>query len=102
MSPDNHTVACPAIVVAVPQRELGKKLGHAPGHKKQLQQLWEKEDGLIGIRFNPKTFFKLHDMNDDSFFDRKLKSVQELRHPNLNYHTKPGCGPAAVLLCCFL
>ena len=77
MSPDNHTVACPAIVVAVPQRELGKKLGHAPGHKKQLQQLWEKEDGLIGIRFNPKTFFKLHDMNDDSFFDRKVKSVQE-------------------------
>ena len=77
----NHTVACPAVAVAVPQQELGKKLGHAPGHKKQLQDLWEKEDGLIGIRFNPKTFFKLHDMNDDSFFDRKFVHTKfELPH----------------------
>lgn len=68
-------------------QELGKKLGHAPGHKKQLQDLWEKEDGLIGIRFNPKTFFKLHDMNDDSFFDQlEIQALMMIEAQDLHTH----------------
>lgn len=42
---------------------------HEPGHKPQLEEVWEKEDGLDPEAFNPKTFFKLHDKNDDGYLD---------------------------------
>ena len=54
-----------------------------------MEEVWEKEDELVGEEFNPKTFFKLHgkkisyiaftlksytklfflDTNDDGFWD---------------------------------
>eukprot|EP00111_Clytia_hemisphaerica_P017834 TCONS_00052731-protein len=33
---------------------------HEPGHKKQLEEVWEKEDGLDPDSFDPRTFFNLH------------------------------------------
>lgn len=43
---------------------------HEPGHKKQLEEVWEKEDGLDPDSFDPKTFFKLHDKNNDGHLDQ--------------------------------
>jgi len=42
---------------------------HEPGHKAQLEEVWEKEDGLDPESFDPKTFFKLHDKNNDGYLD---------------------------------
>lgn len=42
---------------------------HEPGHKAQLEEVWEKEDGLDPDSFDPKTFFNLHDKNQDGYLD---------------------------------
>ncbi|KAG7523018.1 nucleobindin-2 [Solea senegalensis] len=44
------------------------KVNH-PGSEDQLKEVWENEDGLDPQDFNPKTFFKLHDTNEDGFLD---------------------------------
>lgn len=31
-----------------------------PASKKQLEEVWEKDDGLMDETFDPKTFFFLH------------------------------------------
>lgn len=33
---------------------------HHPGSKKQLEEVWEKQDEMEGENFNPRTFFALH------------------------------------------
>uniref|UniRef100_A0A287AK40 NUCB1-like N-terminal domain-containing protein n=1 Tax=Sus scrofa TaxID=9823 RepID=A0A287AK40_PIG len=38
------------------------KVNH-PGSKDQLKEVWEETDGLDPNDFDPKTFFKLHDVN---------------------------------------
>lgn len=43
---------------------------HEPGHKAQLEEVWEKEDGLDPDSFDAKTFFNLHDKNSDGFLDQ--------------------------------
>lgn len=43
---------------------------HEPGHKAQLEEVWEKEDGLDPESFDPKTFFNLHDKNSDGYLDQ--------------------------------
>lgn len=43
---------------------------HEPGHKAQLEEVWEKEDGLDPDSFDPKTFFHLHDKNGDGYLDQ--------------------------------
>lgn len=43
---------------------------HQPGHKAQMEEVWEKEDGLDPDSFDPKTFFNLHDKNSDGYLDQ--------------------------------
>ncbi len=38
---------------------------HEPGHKANLEEVWEEQDHLDKDQFNPKTFFYLHDTNTD-------------------------------------
>ena len=44
---------------------------HAPGREEQLKEVWEKDDGLDPTTFNPKTFFRMHDINGDGVLDSK-------------------------------
>ncbi|CAD5121236.1 DgyrCDS9769 [Dimorphilus gyrociliatus] len=44
---------------------------HHPGSKDQLEEVWEKEDGLDKGDFDPKTFFNLHDKNSDGYLDEE-------------------------------
>ncbi|XP_075905538.1 nucleobindin-1 isoform X2 [Nelusetta ayraudi] len=44
---------------------------NAPGSVDQLREVWEATDGLDPQEFNPKTFFKLHDTNEDNFLDEQ-------------------------------
>uniref|UniRef100_A0A8D0CA19 Nucleobindin 2 n=2 Tax=Salvator merianae TaxID=96440 RepID=A0A8D0CA19_SALMN len=46
------------------------KVNH-PGSKDQLKEVWEEADGLDPNDFDPKTFFKLHDVNNDGFLDEQ-------------------------------
>uniref|UniRef100_A0A2K6GA17 NUCB1-like N-terminal domain-containing protein n=1 Tax=Propithecus coquereli TaxID=379532 RepID=A0A2K6GA17_PROCO len=46
------------------------KVNH-PGSKDQLKEVWEETDGLDPDDFDPKTFFKLHDVNSDGFPDEQ-------------------------------
>nr|XP_025046223.1 nucleobindin-2 isoform X3 [Pelodiscus sinensis] len=46
------------------------KVNH-PGSKDQLKEVWEESDGLDPNDFDPKTFFKLHDVNNDGFLDEQ-------------------------------
>ena len=42
---------------------------HHPGSKGQLEEVWEETDHLDPEDFNPKTFFRLHDVNGDGYLD---------------------------------
>ncbi|XP_034089202.1 nucleobindin-2-like isoform X1 [Gymnodraco acuticeps] len=44
------------------------KVNH-PGSETQLKEVWHESDGMDPDNFDPKTFFKMHDTNGDSFFD---------------------------------
>uniref|UniRef100_A0A3B5MKH2 Nucleobindin-1 n=1 Tax=Xiphophorus couchianus TaxID=32473 RepID=A0A3B5MKH2_9TELE len=44
---------------------------NAPGSVAQLREVWEETDGLDPKEFNPKTFFKLHDTNEDGVLDEQ-------------------------------
>nr|XP_033784349.1 nucleobindin-2 isoform X2 [Geotrypetes seraphini] len=46
------------------------KVNH-PGSQDQLKEVWEETDGLDPNDFNPRTFFKLHDSNNDGFLDEQ-------------------------------
>ncbi|KAG3256461.1 nucleobindin 1 [Ictidomys tridecemlineatus] len=41
------------------------------GSQAQLKEVWEELDGLDPNRFNPKTFFILHDINSDGVLDEQ-------------------------------
>lgn len=42
---------------------------HEPGTKSQFEEVWEKKDHLPANEFDPKTFFALHDLNSDNYWD---------------------------------
>lgn len=51
--------------------ELAKRRSAAPGSREQLAKVWEEEDGLEKESFDPKTFFRLHDITGDGVLDVK-------------------------------
>eukprot|EP00041_Stephanoeca_diplocostata_P030226 m.908512 g.908512 ORF g.908512 m.908512 type:complete len:492 (+) comp23714_c0_seq5:444-1919(+) len=69
--------------------KLRQKTGAQPGHANQLKEIWDKEDGLVGIQFNPRTFFRLHDVNDDNVFDAKEIEAM-MMHEARNLHEIDG------------
>lgn len=62
------------------------KVNH-PGSKDQLKEVWEESDGLDPNDFDPKTFFKLHDVNNDGFLDEQelealfIKELEKVYDP---------------------
>jgi len=43
---------------------------HTPGHKQQLEEVWEEQDHMQQD-FNPKTFFMLHDLDSNGLWDQE-------------------------------
>lgn len=37
---------------------------HHPGNKAQLEEVWEEQDHMKGLDFDPKTFFMMHGLID--------------------------------------
>ncbi|CAB3369427.1 Hypothetical predicted protein [Cloeon dipterum] len=42
---------------------------HHPGSKQQLEQVWEEQDHMSPEDFNPKTFFHMHDLDGNGYWD---------------------------------
>lgn len=54
---------------------------HHPGNKAQLEEVWEKQDHMEKDDFNPKTFFSIHDVDSNGYWDEtevKALFVKEL------------------------
>ncbi|XP_031619930.1 nucleobindin-2 [Contarinia nasturtii] len=54
---------------------------HHPGNKAQLEEVWEKQDHMDVADFDPKTFFMMHDLDGNNFWDEtevKALFVKEL------------------------
>ncbi|XP_030244140.1 nucleobindin-2 [Drosophila navojoa] len=54
---------------------------HHPGNKAQLEEVWEKQDHMDKDDFNPKTFFFIHDIDSNGFWDEaevKALFIKEL------------------------
>lgn len=54
---------------------------HHPGSQAQLEEVWEKQDHMDGQEFDPKTFFMLHDLDSNGFWDEnevKILFIKEL------------------------
>lgn len=67
-----------------------QKINH-PGSKAQLEEVWDEQDDLSDMDFNPKTFFKLHDLNGDgvmdageleALFEKDLGKIYDPNDPN--------------------
>ncbi|KYN26939.1 PREDICTED: nucleobindin-2 isoform X2 [Trachymyrmex cornetzi] len=43
---------------------------HHPGSKQQLEEVWEKQDHMEDQEFDPKTFFHLHDLDGNGYWDQ--------------------------------
>jgi len=50
--------------------------GNAPGHEAQLKEVWDEQDGLREMPFDPRVFFRLHDTTGDNYLD--LKELEAL------------------------
>ncbi|XP_023306179.2 nucleobindin-2 [Lucilia cuprina] len=54
---------------------------HHPGNKAQLEEVWEKQDHMDKQDFDPHTFFMIHDVDGNGFWDEtevKALFVKEL------------------------
>ena len=55
-----------------------QKINH-PGSKDQLEEVWEEQDHLEGNEFNPHTFFDLHDIDGNKYWDpTELESLFQI------------------------
>nr|CAG4643417.1 EOG090X0B17 [Ilyocryptus agilis] len=43
---------------------------HHPGSKQQLEEVWEEQDHMSPDNFNPKTFFAMHDLDGNGYWDQ--------------------------------
>ncbi|XP_011145754.1 nucleobindin-2 isoform X2 [Harpegnathos saltator] len=57
-------------LVAMKKKHMEHQPLHHPGSKQQLEEVWEKQDHMENQEFNPKTFFYLHDLDGNGFWDQ--------------------------------
>lgn len=55
---------------AVKEKHKNHEAVHHPGSKQQLEEVWQVQDEMGDQDFNPKTFFFLHDVDGNGFWDQ--------------------------------
>ncbi|XP_011315171.1 nucleobindin-2 isoform X2 [Fopius arisanus] len=61
---------------------------HEPGSKQQLEEVWEKQDHMEDQDFNPKTFFYMHDLDQNGYWDQNevktlfMKELSKIHNGN--------------------
>lgn len=82
---------------ATHQEALEKKKHHPkvnhPGSVDQMEEVWEDVDHLEADQFNPKSFFKLHDINSDGFLDETEIEAIMLKEAEKIHENTPEADP---------
>ena len=61
---------------------------HHPGSKPQLEEVWEEQGHMNSEDFDPKTFFHLHDLDGNGYWDENevkalfQKQLDKMYDPN--------------------
>lgn len=61
---------------------------HEPGSKAQYEEVWEEQDHMKDQDFDPRTFFHLHDLDGNGYWDESelkslfLKELDKMYDPN--------------------
>ena len=55
-----------------------EKLNH-PMTKDQLEEVWEEQDHMAPEDWDPKTFFAMHDLNGDGFWEEDELKVSYIK-----------------------
>ncbi|GMR61059.1 hypothetical protein PMAYCL1PPCAC_31254, partial [Pristionchus mayeri] len=70
-----------------------EKLKH-PGGREQLEEVWEETDQMDKDNFDPRTFFNLHDINGDGFWNSdELDALFQLELDKMYNETNPDDDP---------
>jgi len=70
-----------------------EKLKH-PGGREQLEEVWEESDHMDKDNFDPKTFFALHDLNGDGYWnDDELEALFQIELEKVYNETDPDDDP---------
>ncbi|CAB3399881.1 unnamed protein product [Caenorhabditis bovis] len=65
-----------------------------PGSRDQLEEVWEESDHLEKDQFNPRTFFALHDLNGDGYWnDAELEALFQIELEKMYNETNPDDDP---------
>lgn len=75
-------------------RKNHQRVNH-PGSKDQLEEVWEEEDKLQGEEFDPVTFFKLHDIDGNNYWDEfEVEALFNIELDKIYNRTDPEFDPA--------
>jgi len=77
---------------AMEKKKHHPKLNH-PGSVDQMEEVWEDVDHLEADQFNPKSFFKLHDVNSDGFLDEGEIEAIMLKEAEKIHENTPEADP---------
>ncbi|GMT07191.1 hypothetical protein PENTCL1PPCAC_29365, partial [Pristionchus entomophagus] len=70
-----------------------EKLKH-PGSRDQLEEVWEESDQMDKDSFDPRTFFNLHDLNGDGFWNTdELEALFQIELDKMYNETNPDDDP---------
>ncbi|XP_014252317.1 nucleobindin-2 isoform X2 [Cimex lectularius] len=58
---------------------------HQPGGKAQLEEVWEKTDHMENVKFDPKAFFYMHDIDSNGYWDEEEVKALFLKELNKMY-----------------
>jgi len=77
---------------AMEKKKHHPKVNHT-GSVDQMEEVWEDVDHLEADQFSPKTFFKLHDINDDGFLDEGEIEAIMLKEAEKIHENTPEADP---------
>ncbi|KJH44129.1 hypothetical protein DICVIV_09846 [Dictyocaulus viviparus] len=70
-----------------------EKMKH-PGSRDQLEEVWEESDHMDKDSFNPRTFFALHDLNGDGYWNEdELEALFQVELEKVYNETNPDDDP---------
>uniref|UniRef100_A0A914Z359 Nucleobindin n=1 Tax=Panagrolaimus superbus TaxID=310955 RepID=A0A914Z359_9BILA len=93
MTPEEREKAKVEIEASEKRHNEHEKLKH-PGGREQLEEVWEESDHMDKENFDPRTFFALHDLNGDGFWnDDEIEALFQIEIEKVYNETNPDDDP---------
>jgi hypothetical protein len=93
MTPEEREKAKAEIDASEKRHNEHEKLKH-PGGREQLEEVWEESDHMDKENFDPRTFFALHDLNGDGFWnDDEIEALFQIEIEKVYNETNPDDDP---------